>query len=127
MRLESKLAEELLEQFVEWHKLPSGGGRLTYPSAVGFMRYIRSGDEGAPPPVRLEPWWTDDYASITNKLLMQLKADRPEEYQAVIYYFFNNQRLDLTADHFRRHHSVVSQLINSGVAYLDGMLRGYAA
>lgn len=127
MKLHSRLAHELVEQFVEWHRLPSGEARLGFSSSAPYARLIRSGEDGDREPVSVAPWFTDDDAIVANKLLSNLKRDRPAEFEVLMYYYFVGQRQDLTAARFKKHTSVVNNLVNAGIAYVDGQLSAFAA
>ena len=71
-------------------------------------------------------WFSDDHAIYTNKLLTELKRTRELEYKILMNYYFTYQRQDLTSERFRMRHEKISLMIQSGLAYMDGLMTDVA-
>jgi hypothetical protein len=123
MRLQTRMAHDLMEQYVEWHKLPTGP-MLSYPSSAPYVRLIKTSGQDMP---MLAPWFTEEWASIANRLLSNLKRDRELEYKMLMHYYFGGQRQDLTGERFRCHRNKVREIVGSALDHLDGQISVIAA
>lgn len=125
MRLQTRLAHDLMEQFVEWHRIPDRTGPKQ--AVQPFVRLMQQGYRSTSSGPSLAPWFDDDYASLVNKMLMNLKRAREFEFKVLMHYYFEGQRQDITGERFRCHRNKVREIVGSALDHLDGQISAIAA
>jgi len=123
MRLKTKVAHELMCQFVAWNRFNLGRG-LGYPIAVPWINQIqrnRKNEESKS--IELQSWFADEEALAVNDMLSMLKEDRPLEFKVLMYHYFTFQQVSMTSKKFRIYPQGIQQIIGAALGYIDGYRR----